>query len=227
MALNKKIMVFDFETDGPNPEICQPVQVAALVLDPRNLSIVPGSEFNSFMRPEGIDNEDYLNPTTIKTIEWHAKNRQCSTDDILDAWREYPSQKIVWEQFYEYCMRYNPNRNLSTAPIPCGANIEAFDLVIVDRLNEKYNKGTMFWRRDTIDIQHVAWLWLAWIDGPKNIKMDTLKDYFGLENEERHDALADVKEEAWFAQKFLGLHQNMSPRVDYHGLKKKAKTELL
>lgn len=220
MALQKKIVVFDFETDGNNAETCQPVQIACLFLDPRNLSIIPGSEFNSFMRPDGIDDEGYLNENTIKAIQWHAKNQKKTPEEIVEQWKEYPPQKLVWDAFHAHIMKYNKKRNLWNAPIPCGANIEGFDLIIAHRLNEKYGHKVMFWERDIIDIQHVAWLWLCWIDGPKNIKMDTLKDFFGLSQEDRHDAMADVKEEAWFAQKFLGLHQKLSPKVNYHGIKR-------
>jgi DNA polymerase III epsilon subunit-like protein len=220
MALLRKIIVFDFETDSPNPETCQPVQLAAIAIDPRNLKIVKNSQFSSFMKPEGIDKDDYLTPEVTKCIEWHAKNQKRNFDDILADWKTYPSQKLVWESFHQYCMKFNKKENLWQAPIPCGANIRAFDLVICKRLNEKYDKKVMFWERDMIDVQHLAWLWLSWIDGPENIKMDTLKDHFGFVNEDRHDALQDVKEEAWFACKFLGLHQYMAPLVKWKDISK-------
>ena len=41
-----KICVFDFETDGSDPKECSPVQIAAVIVDPINLEIVPNSEFN-------------------------------------------------------------------------------------------------------------------------------------------------------------------------------------
>jgi DNA polymerase III epsilon subunit-like protein len=42
----QKICVFDLETDGTNPDKCSPVQIAAIMVDPRKLEIVPDSEFN-------------------------------------------------------------------------------------------------------------------------------------------------------------------------------------
>jgi len=46
MANYHKICVFDFETDGSNPECCSPVQIAALMIDPKKLEVIPDSEFN-------------------------------------------------------------------------------------------------------------------------------------------------------------------------------------
>jgi exonuclease I len=47
-----KICVFDFETDGSNPFECSPVQLAAIMIDPIKLDIVPNSDFNIYFKPE-------------------------------------------------------------------------------------------------------------------------------------------------------------------------------
>ena len=52
-----KICVFDFETDGTNPEQCSPVQIAAVMIDPLNLEIIPNSEFNCNFKPEVMEND--------------------------------------------------------------------------------------------------------------------------------------------------------------------------
>lgn len=46
MANFQKICVFDLETDGTNPDVCSPVQIAAVIVDPSKLEIVKDSEFN-------------------------------------------------------------------------------------------------------------------------------------------------------------------------------------
>ncbi len=51
----KPICVFDYETDLPTPETCNHVELACVIIDPFTLDIIPGSEFNSNIRPEGID----------------------------------------------------------------------------------------------------------------------------------------------------------------------------
>jgi hypothetical protein len=40
MANLQKICVFDFETDGADPDKCSPVQLAALMIDPIKLEII-------------------------------------------------------------------------------------------------------------------------------------------------------------------------------------------
>ena len=62
-----KICVFDFETDGTNVDTLNPVQLAAVIVDPRKLELVKGGEFNSFIKPETFDEPDYYdkNRSTI------------------------------------------------------------------------------------------------------------------------------------------------------------------
>ena len=55
----RKICVFDFETDSPDPHTCQPVELAAIMIDPRKLKIIEKSDFSSMMRPADIDDETY------------------------------------------------------------------------------------------------------------------------------------------------------------------------
>ena len=71
--MKQYICVYDFETDGKIPEECEPVQIASVMIHPHTLEIVPDSEFTSFMRPWGIDDEDYYE-THKDTIAWHAGN---------------------------------------------------------------------------------------------------------------------------------------------------------
>ena len=93
-----KICVFDFETDGRDPHKVNPVQLAAVIVDPRKLEVIKNAEFNSYMRPVDIDSDDYVDRNRA-TIEWHANIRDCSTYEILECWRNAPSQKDVWSNF--------------------------------------------------------------------------------------------------------------------------------
>ena len=56
----QKICVFDLETDWSNPDICSPVQIAAVMIDPVKLEIIKDSEFNITLKPELLEsNKDY------------------------------------------------------------------------------------------------------------------------------------------------------------------------
>jgi DNA polymerase III epsilon subunit-like protein len=214
MSLNRKIICFDFETDGTNPNECQPVEIAAVAIDNRTLEIVPNSEFHSMMKPDGIEKEGYLTDSVKDCVAWHAKMQKTTPEAILENWRKAPEQKVVWERFNEYILKYNWKKNNWFAPIACGANIRNFDLKIVDRLNDKYKVKFMFWKRDVVDIQDLSFLWLTWHNEcPKNFKVDTLREWFGKSMEGQHTAIQDVRDEAWFATKYLKLHRHVVQEV--------------
>jgi len=213
----KKLVVFDFETDGVNPHQCNPVQVAAIVINPRTLEILP-DEFNSMMRPPNIDKDDYLTTDVKKTVDWHAKLRGVTSEDILEQWRNAPDQKFVWEQFVGFVNKHNPKGTYFTSPIPCGANIRNFDLVITKRLNEAYNIKDFFWQLNAIDVMDFTFYWFENLqDSPRNSKMDTLREYFGMSSDNAHDALQDVKDTAAILIKFLRLHRSIAGNVKFEG----------
>ena len=87
-----KLCIFDFETDGVDPRVCSPVQMAAVIVDPIKLEILPNSEFNIFFKPDTLAKDDnYVYTTDI--LEFHAKVRGCKKEDILKEWKKYPSQE--------------------------------------------------------------------------------------------------------------------------------------
>jgi hypothetical protein len=158
--LTKKICVFDFETDGSDPEVCSPVQIAAVIIDPIRLEIVDNSEFNITCKPEVMEkNPEYRYDTDI--IDFHAKVRGCSQEEIYAQWRTYTSQEIAWNSFVTYLEKYHcgnrKKKNLFSAPIAAGYNINKFDMKIINRLSEKYKnietkekKSNLFYPRDVL-----------------------------------------------------------------------------
>jgi len=215
----RKICVFDFETDSPKPESCNLTQIAALVLDARKLTPIKGGEFYLKVKPEGLDKIDsYMTTERKSTIAWHCKTRGIDQEELLTEWNESCDQKYGWQQFSEFINMFNPKKTAFTAPIPAGMNIRNFDLPIAKRMNEKYKIKTMFWYRDSIDILDMCFMWFENVDnGPKNFKMDTLREFFGLANDEAHDALFDVKQETEVITKFLKLCRRYSNRVTFAG----------
>ena len=49
------IIVFDWETDGKDPKNCNPVELAAVPIDPKTLEIRKDKGFQATIRPDGID----------------------------------------------------------------------------------------------------------------------------------------------------------------------------
>lgn len=220
-----KICVYDYETDSPDELTCQPVELAAVMLDPRNLDIIPGSEFKTTMRPIDIDEESYYTDH-LKTIEWHAEQRNSSPEKIFESWKEATPQKLAWSNFVEYLDRYHMGsgkKSMFTAPIQAGMNIEKFDCIISDRMAQTYGnvnkngENTLFFQRDRIDLMKLMFFWFENSDDLKKYNMDLLREYFGLQKEGGHEALKDVKDEAKLIVKFMKLHRQIAPKVHFRG----------
>ena len=219
--MNKnKICVFDFETDGRDVKTLNPVQLAAVIVDPRKLELVNKAEFNSFMRPEGIDDEDYFDKNRA-TIEWHSNIRGCTVEEILDLWKEAPPQKIVWGNFLEFLNKFHKQGQRKTkfsAPIACGYNIHSFDLPIVKRLCTKHCKSKeIFHPRDKIDLMHWMFPWFENSTDVTSYSMDNMREYFGISTANAHDALKDVKDGANLLCRFLRLHRRTAKTVKFKG----------
>lgn len=218
-----KICVFDFETDGSNPKECSPVQIAALIIDPIKLEIIPNSEFNIFFKPETLAaDENYEYTTDI--LDFHAKVKGCSKDDVLSQWKNYPSQEQSWKMFINYLdMHHSRSSKKSqfSAPIAAGYNINRFDLNIIERLSIKYgnlnkeNRTDIFYPRDVIDVMNLVFYWFEHNNELKSYTLDSLRDYFGISKEGAHDALKDVRDCAEILIRFMKLHRNLGSKIKF------------
>lgn len=227
-------IVYDFETDGVNPNICSPVQIAAIAIHPYNLEIIESSTFHSFMKPERdivitdeetgesktktitIDNPEYFNKEINDTIDWHAKIRKCSRDEIISLWKAAPPTELVWKNFSSYINKYNPKKTQFEAPYAAGMNIRNFDSIITERLNTKYKIGKMFHHEYT-DIRDWAFHALVWDTELRSRSMDNLRKYFGMSSENAHDALQDVKDSAKIICRYLQFFKNTFNKTKYKG----------
>lgn len=224
--LSKKICVFDFETDGSDPLICSPVQISAVIIDPIKLEIIDDSEFNVFCKPEPIElDPEYKYTTDI--IDFHARVRGCSQEEIYNQWKTYQSQSVAWNAFVAYLDKYHcggrKKKSIFTAPIAAGYNINRFDLKIIDRLSKKYKtveakEGTssLFYPRDVIDIMNLVFYWFEDLN-LKSYTLDNIREYLGLSKEGSHDALKDVKDCAKILIRFLRLHRNLVKKIKFEG----------
>lgn len=201
------ICSYDFETDGTNPNICEPVEVACIFIDNYTLEIIPSSIFASGMKPPGIDNDEYFTDDKMSTIRWHAKLRKCSEQDIITKWKSYPPQETVWGLFVDHVNKYNKKGQQFTAPISAGMNIRNFDNIITNRLNDKYNIPRLF-NHEVIDIRDIAYYTLIWDTSLNSRSMDSLRQYFGMEESEAHTAEADVKDAAKIIARYLNYFKS-------------------
>ena len=218
-----KICVFDFETDGSDPKSCSPVQIAAVIIDPLKFEIVHNSEFNIFFKPEVLaNNEEYQYTTDI--LDFHAKVKGSSKEAVLAEWKKYPSQDQSWKLFTNYLTMHHSRsskKSQFSAPIAAGYNINRFDLPIIDRLSRKYGntnkeeRTDIFYPRDVLDIMNLVFYWFENNGDLKNLSLDTLRDYLGINKDGAHDALKDVKDCAEILVRFMRLHRNLGNKIKF------------
>lgn len=225
MANLQKICVFDLETDGVNPDICSPVQIAAVIVDPMKLEIVKDSEFNITVKPLALEDKPEYCYSDSDVLDFHAKVRGSTKDQILESWKSYQKQEHGWNMFISYLDMYhtrsNSKKSCFTAPIAAGYNINRFDLRIIERLSQKYNnlnkegRSSLFYPRDVIDIMNLVFYWFEGNNELKNYTLDNLRDYLGINKEGAHDALKDVQDTANILIRFLKLHRTLSNKIKF------------
>jgi DNA polymerase III epsilon subunit-like protein len=226
MANSQKICVFDLETDGANPDICSPVQIAAIIVDPIRLEIIPDSEFNISLKPEALESNPSYQYEDSDVLDFHAKVRGCAKTEILSSWQSFQKQELGWKMFVSYLEMYHirsDKKSHFTAPIAAGYNINRFDLRIIEKLSVKYGnlnkegRSSLFYPRDVIDLMNVIFYWFEGNRELKNYTLDNLRDYLGIDKEGAHDALKDVKDTAQIMIRFMKLHRSLGSKVKFKG----------
>jgi len=190
------IICFDFETGSRNPYKTQPTQLAAIALDGRNFKLK--GTFNSEIRPI-LDDQKAIDLGLEPLQEEALKITRKTRDKLAEA----PELKTVWKKFISFVEKYNWQGTSFFAPIPCGFNIIGFDMKIVDRLCKQYgpwdNKRecqNLFHQIYKIDVMDDIWLWTEGDPNIKSISMDSLRERMGIQTDNAHDALQDVKDTA-------------------------------
>ena len=137
------IIVYDLETDGPDPTTANPVEIAAVPVNPRTLEIKMDDTFEVTVKPPGIDKDEYFTTGVQKTIDWHASTRGCSSEDIVSTWKKGKSQKVAMKNFCSYLQKYHiekdPMRRIYfTEPAYSGYNVDGFDDIIIRNMCDKH-----------------------------------------------------------------------------------------
>jgi DNA polymerase III epsilon subunit-like protein len=210
----RKIIVYDLETTHNNPHLAEPVEMAAIAIDPFSLDIIKGSEFLSEIQPsceESISNE---------TVDWHARRDGVTSKEVRDRWAAAPAQKVVWQQWTEYLDRYHTKldgRTSYTAPIRAGFNNINFDDIIVGRLAKKYGNKYLFNIIHKFDLFDLLFFWFEGTKDVKRYNFDTYRDYFGLSTAKAHTAMGDVEQFAEMLSRMLKHHRRLFQSSKFEG----------
>lgn len=219
MSRNRYLMVFDYETDWSPDKIDQLgiVQIAAIPVDLRNLDILVDEIFNIDVQPEDADKEGYF-AAHQQTIEWHAKQQNCSSSEVHERWLKGVPEKTAWEEFYKYIKSYAKGNKWDEMPMAGGQNIRGFDLPITARFGEKYKKKIPFSRKESeiIDLLDLSTHWFMWADDrPNSLSLDSLRDFFGIDKFGAHDAKKDVIDCADIIKRFLRIYERIAPKINW------------
>jgi len=214
---NSTYLMYDFETGSRNPYTTQAIQIAAIAIEPRSLEVVPGSEFESLIKPEF--DEIKCKELEIDMLEDQALAVNGKTREEL---AEAPQLKVVWKSFTQYCMNYNPSGKKWTAPCLVGFNNIGFDNVILNRMAKQYGpwdsereQCNLFNPIIKLDLMQMLLPWFESEYNLKTISMDNMRDFLGMSKEGGHDALQDVRDQAEIFIKTMKLTRKCSKVVTW------------
>jgi len=217
-VLRSNICVLDFETDGPNPKECRPVQLACVMINPYTFEVIEGSEFSTYIKHPYLNNPDYMQ-NIASTVQWHAEKQNVEPENILEQWRSGMHIKDVIHSLANFMNQYEMNG----MPIPAGHNFCAFDDVIMHRYCEecKYinKKGNISFFHPVykIDTMQLCLTWFGTLKTIPSVSLDVLRGFFNIPLEGSHEALKDVKDTAKILARFLTLQRDLGSRIKFEG----------
>ena len=222
MKNNRWIIVFDFETDGKDHKTCNPTELAAVPVDPDSLEVKTDNIFNVTIKPENIDKDSYFTDSVNETIAWHAKQREVSNAEIIEKWKNGLPLQVAIKNFYDYTAKFHIDKRPGqyiVDPIPAGYNIIGYDIPIMERIIKALGYKKMpFSTANRFDLyDNICW-WFENLEEPKDLKLDTLRDFLGLKKSgQTHEAIYDVLDTANILTRFIKFHRKQASINKFKG----------
>jgi DNA polymerase III epsilon subunit-like protein len=113
------------------------------------------------------------------------------------------------KNFCSYLQKYHiekdPMRRIYfTEPAYSGYNVDGFDDIIIRNMCDRHKLDYPFAKMGNMDLLHYITYWFENMPEPENYKMDTLKEFFGLQSHgQAHSAISDVVDTAKILVRFL------------------------
>lgn len=180
------IIVLDFETGSKDKFDPIPLEVAAVVVDPRTLKRVPGETFECLIKPYGGWENVQQEALDVNKID----PKQVDTEGL--------DEKVFFDLFVKFFKRHTKG-NKWKAPLVCGFNSDSFDRIILERLCHRYNyldKGgdqKLFHPRDSFDVMKMVLGWTENEAEPEKLSLREIKIWFGIPEGIEHRAMGDVE----------------------------------
>lgn len=205
MILENHIVIFDLETGGLDTVDPVVLEIGAIVLDPKTLTVIPDAKFEQLVIP----------PDWSKVSDAALKVNKITKEEVYE--KGIP-EKDALTLFINFCKQYAVNDNKWKRVIPAGHNICKFDIPIMYSLCRKYGlydkdgSPKLFHPMlafDTINLLH------GWFENsyePSSYGMDNLRDWFGLEKDGAHRAFKDISDCALVLPRFLKFQRTIQQK---------------
>ena len=206
--IKNNYLIYDFETGSRNPYKTQPIQLAAIIVDAKRLTLIPNSDFESLIKPVSKEEAEEKGWDDIQqdALDVNKKTRE----ELATA----PDLKSVWDRFVDYTKKYNVGSNEYDRPIPVGYNNTRFDDIIMGRIATQFNcvdernNVKIFHPMHNIDIFKYIYLYFE-NTKIKRLGLDNMRTILGMSKDGAHDALVDVYDTAKLLVRFLRLTRSV------------------
>ena len=198
---NLHYVVYDLETTGRDPLTCEPIEIAAKIYHGRSLEAIPEATFSMLCKPSA----DVI-------VEQEALDVNKITREQLE---QASPISIVFPKFVEFVSKYNTEAGSKWgAPIAAGHNIVNYDNVIIKRMLEKFGKKksdtVLFNNMFSVDLMNLSYWWFHNDKGLPSYKLDSLREYFGIDKSGAHRALKDVEDCGAIIMRFLKFNRELA-----------------
>jgi DNA polymerase III epsilon subunit-like protein len=213
--LKRNICCFDFETGGKKAKVAQPTQLAAIGLDGRSLK--PMGTFCTDIWAETDDEKAVA--AGLHPLEPEALAVTGATRERIAA---APPLKTVWPKFVQFVNKLNWSGKPFFKPVAAGHNIIGYDMHIIDRCckefgpyDKEYEQQALFSPVFKIDLMDNAYMWFEADADTKSVNMATLREKFGISDENAHDALGDVLDTADIIRRLMMTHREVYRKLKW------------
>ena len=206
--INTNIFVYDLETQSKFANTAEPLEMAGIVVNSDTLSEVEGGQFG----PVLIKPSQWLNTKDEdQALQVNNLNReQIDTEGI--------SQEEWFHQLVDFLQKFQKSKGKWDALISAGFNIVNYDNVIMNRLATKYKHvdknglPIIFHPQHTFDVIDLLRPWFFSNNEIEGYSLRAVSAYLGLENNEAHTAMGDIRTTMKIMQRFLNFHKALAPK---------------
>lgn len=216
MINTRTIIYYDFETGSLNPSTTQPLELAALAIDPRKLEVIKGSLFHAKIRP--LDDEQ----ATAASLDPVEKTALAVNHLTLEELQDCPTEESVWKSFVDWTYQFNPKKSTWEAPLAAGYNINNFDCKIINRLSEWYDpwdkkkcQQKIFNPIQSIDLKDIMWLINENNPEIEGGSFDAIRKWMGMPTDGAHKANIDVEQGAELLTRMMRMLRSWSSRTTF------------